>query len=124
MALVLLMMNAGAVPALVKVNEVGVPNPLAKVKAMFEPLVVVMVLPALYADCKLKLDEEHSTTSVDPFKHNIFPVAVVNPVKLKKEVPLVATVTLFPLVGVKVAFPAVILPLTVNGPLMVVGALA
>ena len=85
--------NAGAVPALVKVNEVGVANPLAKVKAIFEPLVVVMVLPALYADCKLKLDEEHSTTSVDPFKHNIFPVAVVNPVKLKSELPLVLMVT-------------------------------
>ena len=45
--LVLLMINAGAVPALVKVNEVGVPNPLAKVKAMLDPLVVVMVLPLL-----------------------------------------------------------------------------
>ena len=52
--MVLLMMNAGAAPALVNVKEVGVPNPLAKVKAMFRPVVVVIVLPALYTACRPK----------------------------------------------------------------------
>jgi hypothetical protein len=87
------MMKAGAVPALVKVKEVGVANPPVKVNAMFDPLVVVMVLPALYADCKLKLDEEHSTTSFELLRHNMFPDVVVNPVKLKNELPLVLMVT-------------------------------
>ena len=116
-------MNAEAVPWFVRVKDVGIDKPLAKVKAIFDPLVVVMVLPPLYAFWRLKVFPVHSTTSLEPFKQSEVPVEVVNPVKLKKEVPLVATVTLFPLVGVKVAFPAVILPLTVNGPLMVVNAL-
>jgi hypothetical protein len=87
------MINAGAVPALVKVNEVGVPNPLAKVKAMLDPLVVVMVLPPLYADWRLKVDPEHATTSLELFRQRAAPEEVVNPVKLKNEVPLVLIVT-------------------------------
>jgi len=98
-------------------------RPLAKVKAMFDPLVVVMVLPLLYEVCKLTVAPEHCTTSFELFTQSNCPLAVVNPVKLKNEVPLVATVTLFPLVGVKVALPAVMFPLTVNGPLMVVSML-
>ena len=92
------MMNAGAVPALVKVNEVGVANPLAKVKAIFEPLVVVMVLPPLYADWRLKVDPEHSTTSLEPFRHKAAPEEVVNPVIFKNELlpGLVAIVTFSP----------------------------
>ena len=55
------MMNAEAVPWLVKVKEVGIDRPLAKVKAMFDPLVVVMEFPELYACCKVTfnaLDEQ------------------------------------------------------------------
>jgi hypothetical protein len=37
--------NALAVPALVKVSEVELANPLAKVKPMLRPVVVVIVLP-------------------------------------------------------------------------------
>ena len=92
------MMNAGAAPALVKVNEVGVPNEPAKVKAMFEPLVVVMVLPPLYADCNEKVAPEHSTTSLDPFRQRAAPEEVVNPVIFKNELlpGLVAIVTFSP----------------------------
>jgi hypothetical protein len=90
------MINAGAVPALVKVNEVGVPNPLAKVKAMLDPLVVVMVLPPLYADWRLKVAPEHSTTSFDPFKQSAAPEDVPKPVMSKNEVPVVAIVTFSP----------------------------
>ena len=49
-ALVSFKMNAGAEPALVKVNEVAVPellDSLYKVKSIFLPVVVVIVLPAL-----------------------------------------------------------------------------
>ena len=44
------MINEFAVPALVRVNDVGVINPLAKLKAIL-PLVsfVVIELPTLYA---------------------------------------------------------------------------
>ena len=55
------MIKPGADPALVRTNEVGVTNPLAKVKAMFEPVVVVIVFPELYACCKVTfnaLDEQ------------------------------------------------------------------
>ena len=44
------MTKALAVPALVKLKEVEVPRPEAKVKSIFRPVVVVMVLPPLYAD--------------------------------------------------------------------------
>src|SRR6266704_2586002 len=43
--LVSLMTNAGAEPALVKLKDVGVVNPLASVKSILRPLVVVMVFP-------------------------------------------------------------------------------
>lgn len=55
-ALVSLIMNAGAVPALVRVNEVEVAKLLPKVKAIFRALVVVMVLPESYACCKVTPD--------------------------------------------------------------------
>ena len=45
--------NASPVLLLARVNEVGVPSPDARVNAMFRPVVVVMVLPLAYADCKL-----------------------------------------------------------------------
>lgn len=55
-ALVSSIINAGTVPALVKVKEVGVARPEFKVKAMLLPLLVVIVLPALYACCKVTPD--------------------------------------------------------------------
>jgi hypothetical protein len=67
------MINAGAVPALVKVNEVGVVNPLARVKAMLEPLVVVIELPPLYAACREKVEPEHSTTLSELFRQRADP---------------------------------------------------
>ena len=87
------MMKAGAVPALVKVKDVGVARLPAKVKAMFDPLVVVIVLPPLYADWRLKVEPEHSTTSFELFKQRAAPEEVVNPVRLRKELPLVLMVT-------------------------------
>ena len=48
--LVLLMSNESAELALVRTNEVGVPRPEARLKAMLLPEVVVMELPPLYAD--------------------------------------------------------------------------
>ena len=45
--------KASLVPLLVNVNEVGEPSPDGSVNAIFLPVVVVMVLPLLYADCKL-----------------------------------------------------------------------
>jgi hypothetical protein len=82
-ALVLLMINAGAVPALVRVNEVEVESPDAKVKAMLDPLVVVMVLPPLYAVWREKVEPEHSTTSLELLRQRAVPDDVVNPVKSK-----------------------------------------
>jgi hypothetical protein len=48
-ALVSLMIKAVAVPALVKLKDVGVAKPEANVKSIFLPVVVTMVLPASYA---------------------------------------------------------------------------
>ena len=45
--------NASAAPLLVKVKEVGVASPDARVKAMLLPVVVVMLLPLLYEFCRL-----------------------------------------------------------------------
>ena len=52
-ALVSLRTNDGAVPALVRVKDVGVARPELKVKAMLLPVLELRVLPALYACCKV-----------------------------------------------------------------------
>ena len=115
------MTNAGAVPALVRVNEVGVASPDANVKAMFEPLVVVMVLPPLYAVCKLNVELEHSTTSLELLTHNPDPEEVLSPFNCRNEVPPVFTVRLVLPGRLKVAAPfAVKAPETVNAPALVV----
>ena len=44
-----------ALPLLVSVNEVGVPRLPGNVNAIFLPVVVVIVLPASYACCKVTL---------------------------------------------------------------------
>ena len=44
-----------ASPLFVRLNEVGVVKPEARVKSIFLPSVVVMVLPALYACCRVTL---------------------------------------------------------------------
>ncbi len=57
-ALVSLMTKAFAVPAFVRVNDVGVPlseDSSYNVNARFRPVVVVIVLPALYACCSVTL---------------------------------------------------------------------
>jgi len=64
-----------ALPLLVRLKEVGVPRPDAKTKSIFLPLVVVMVLPPTYADCKVIVLAEHLVTLFD--ETNLF---VITPV--------------------------------------------
>ena len=93
------MSNASAAPLLVKVNEVGVARPEAKVKVMFLPVVVVMVLPLLYAACRLCDAALQLMTSFEPFIHNAVPVFEVKPFSMRLEVPEVPIVILSPEVG-------------------------
>jgi len=68
------MRKAEAVPALVKVKDVGVASPEASVKAIFLPVVVEIVLPWLYASCKEMPDAfaGHWTISVVvSSRHNV-----------------------------------------------------
>ena len=127
-ALVLLMMNAEAVPWLVKVKEVGMERPLAKVKAMFRPFVVVMVLPALYTACRPKGAELQYTTSFEllvqravveptPFWISVKAtrlLAVMEPLKVADPVPTVnefaPVIDVFPLM-VTAPVPVVKVPL-------------
>src|SRR5579863_4562856 len=100
--------NASAAPLLVKVKEVGDASPDARVKAMFLPVVVVMVLPLLYADCRLCEEALQVMTSFDPFTHNAVPVLEVRPFSIRLEVPDVPIVTLSPEAGVNETFPVVV----------------
>ena len=103
--LVLLMLNESAELALVRTNEVGVPRPEARLKAMLLPEVVVMELPPLYADCKVMDAELHWVTSLEPLTHSGVPDAVVRPFTVRKLEPVVLMVTLLPAVGVKTELP-------------------
>ena len=89
---------------MVNVNDASVVVS-ARVNAMFLPSVVVMVLPPLYADCRVIEEAEHFTTLLDPSIHSVFPVAVVKPLSFKNESVSVLNVMLFELLGEKVADP-------------------
>mgnify|MGYP006892227384 CR=1 FL=1 len=103
-AFVSLIINAFAVPWFVRVNDESVVVS-ARVNAMFRASVVVMVLPPLYADCRVIDAAEHFTTLFEPSIHNVFPVAVVKPFTLRNESESVLNVMLFALLGEKVAEP-------------------
>jgi hypothetical protein len=103
--LVLLMINDSAELWLVKVKEVGVARPDARVKAMLLPEVVVIELPPLYADCKVIDEALHCVTSSEPLTHNGVPAALVKPLSVKKLEEVVLMTTLLPAVGVKTEFP-------------------
>jgi len=96
--------KASFVLLLVRVKEVGVARPDARVKAILLPLVVVIVLPPLYAVCKVTELEEHWVTSFDPFRQRGVPAVpgVVKPVKVRKLLPVVLMVTPLEPFGVKV----------------------
>lgn len=93
---------------LVKVKEVGVAKPEDRVKAMFLPVVVVMVLPLLYADCRLCEAELQVMTSFAPFIHSAVPLLEVSPSSMKFEVPEEVKVILSLDVGVKETAPVVV----------------
>jgi len=103
--LVLLMINDSAELWLVRVKEVGVASPDARVKEMLLPEVVVIELPPLYADCKVIDEALHCVTSLEPLIHNGVPAALVKPVNVKKLEEVVLMTTLLPAVGVKTEFP-------------------
>jgi len=100
--------NASAAPLLVKVKEVGVTSPEARVKAMLLPVVVVMLLPLLYAACRLWEVALQVMTSFDPFIHNDVPVFEVKPLSMRLEVPEEVIVTLSPEAGVRETLPVVV----------------
>jgi len=87
------MIRALAVPALVRLNEVEVPKPEARVKAMSRPVVVVIVFPPLYADCKVIEAAEQATKLLLVSKHRVEPVAVCKPLNTTVEVASVVKVT-------------------------------
>ena len=120
---VLLMTNAGADPWLVRVKEVEVESPPARVKAMFVPFDVVIVLPPLYAVCRVKVLLEQVTTSFEAFKQSPAPLSWFKPEMVRYE-PLaygtfIATFWLLP--GLKVDAPlALSAPDIRSAPLLVV----
>ena len=98
-----------------KANELYAPDPAAvvtvklesvavsaRVKAISRASVVVIVLPPLYAVCRVDEADEHLVTLFDPSIQSVVPVAVVKPVKLKKESASVLMVTPLVLFGEKV----------------------
>jgi len=94
--------KASAVLLLVRVNDVGDARPDARVKAMFLPVVVVMVLPLLYADCRLCDAELQEMTWFETFVHKAVPVFEVSPEIVRKLLALVLIVTPFVPFGEKV----------------------
>jgi len=77
-------------PLLVRSNEVE--RPESKTKAISRPVVVVMVLPVLYAACNPKGAPLHLTTWSDPSKQMALPGAILIPIKARYEL-LVSIVT-------------------------------
>jgi len=88
-----LIISALAVPALVRVKDVGVDRPEAKVNPIFRASVVVIVLPPLYADCKVMEAAEQATKLLLVSKHRVEPVAVCKPLKITVELASVVKVT-------------------------------
>lgn len=110
-ALVSLMTKALAVPALVKVKDVAVPLSVEasyKVKAIFRPVVVVIVLPVLYAACKPNGAPLHLVTLLEPSTQSAVPVAVPKPVRTRYELLVLSVliVILLFVPGVKVDVPS------------------
>src|SRR5579884_1713018 len=94
----------------------------AKVKARSRLLVVVMVLPPLYADCKVTVLVEHLVTLSEPSTQSSVPAepGVVNPGMFRKESASVTIETPFVPEGVKVDWAlAAKAPLDVNVPVKV-----
>ena len=81
--LVSLITMAVVSPALARVNEVDRPDD--RVKAMFLPAVVSMVLPPLYADCRVMESEEQATTLLELSRHTGVPVDDCRPFKIMFE---------------------------------------
>jgi len=94
--------KASFVLLLVRVKEVGEARPDARVKAILLPLVVVMVFPLVYADCKLCDAALQVMTSFEPLTHRAVPVLEVRPVSVRKLLPVVLMVTPLEPFGVKV----------------------
>ena len=72
-----LMIKATPVPALVRDWEVA--SPLPRVKSIFLPTVVAMVLPALYAACNEMEPLSQLTRLLELFRHRIVPDPCCNP---------------------------------------------
>src|SRR5258706_16193189 len=81
----LITLNPVALPLLVRSNEVATPRPDVKVKEISLPVVVVIVLPPTYADCRVTAALEHLTMLFEESIQIFVPAAVVSPVKLKNE---------------------------------------
>src|SRR3989339_1971990 len=77
----------------------------AKVKAMLRPVVVVMVLPPLYADCRENTAPEQTTTLFDESKQRVLPLSVCNPFKITVESASEVKVTSLASEGVKLEAP-------------------
>jgi len=105
--LVSFIIKALAVPALVKLKEVEVPKPEAKVKSMFLPVVVVMVLPPVYADCKVMEEAEQYTRLLDESKQSVDPVDVCKPLIINVDVALVVKEISLGVSGVNINEPEV-----------------
>jgi len=99
--------NALAVPAFVSANEVATPRPEARVKSILRPEVVRIVLPPLYADCRVEADAGHLMTLSEASRQRDEEedTGVVRPKKVTNESASVLKVTSFVPAGSKLAAP-------------------
>jgi hypothetical protein len=100
-----LMIKARPVPALVNDSEVWVASPEANVKSMFRPVVVVMVFPPVYADCKVMESAEQITRLLELSRHRAVPVVCCKPFNIIVDPALVLNVMSWLVSGVNVAVP-------------------
>lgn len=77
--------KASAVPLLARVNDVGDARPDASVNPMLLPVVVVIVLPLLYADCRLCDAEEQILVWLEPSTQSAVPDVVGRPLSVRNE---------------------------------------
>ena len=93
---------ADAVPALVSKNWVGAPRSemsLYRLNSIFRPLVVVIVLPPMYAVCRVEAEAGHLITLSEPSRHKDedADTGVVNPIKeMKESASVVITMSFVP----------------------------
>ena len=71
-------MNAGAVPAFVRLNEVWVARLEPKVKSIFLPVEVVIVFPVSYAACNVPATAEQVEIWFEAFRHKVVDPAAPN----------------------------------------------